>query len=227
VQDRLAQGRDHAATGGRLAAGGPAERDRLPGHDGRIEARELAVLVHHPGHHLRVGVDVRRRDVAVGADELADAIDELPRDVLELVLGELIAGAVDSALRSAERNVDDGRLPAHQRGERPDLVEVDGLVVAHAALVGPPSRVVLHAITTEDMHVPVAQANGDLNRDLAVGRGEHRPDVVVEAEVVGGDIEVVVDRLQRGEVGRGGRGRGGRLGGGGRLDGHGAGVPSS
>ena len=204
VQDRLAQRRDDAAARGRLAPGRAPEGDRLAGDDRRVVAGELAVLVHHPGHDLGVRVHVRGRDVAVGADELADAIDELARDVLQLVQREPVTGAVDPALGAAEGDVDDGRLPAHQRGERPNLVEIDGLVVAHAALVRAAGGVVLHAVAAEHMDAAVAQPDRDLDRDLAVGRREDRADVVVESEVVCGDVEVVVDRLQGGEVRGGG-----------------------
>ena len=57
-----------------VAAEAPAELDGLPGHDARRVAVALAVGVHHPGHGLRVGAHVRRRDIAVDAEHRADVL---------------------------------------------------------------------------------------------------------------------------------------------------------
>ena len=73
---RLAEHVDDAAAGRRLAPVGALERDRLAGHDRRRVAVQLAVLVHHPGHRLGVGADVRRGDVALRAEHLLDLVDE-------------------------------------------------------------------------------------------------------------------------------------------------------
>ena len=62
---------------------------------------------------------------------------------------------VDPALRAAERDADDGGLPAHQLGERAHLVQVHLGVEADAALVGPARAVVLHAEAGEAVDPPV------------------------------------------------------------------------
>ena len=105
-----------------------------------------------------------------------------------------------AALGAAERDAGDRRLPAHQRGERPDLVEVDLRVVADAALVGAARAVVLDAEAAVHAYRAVVHAEGDLDLHLAVGGAQHRPDVVAQFEVVGGDVEPVVDQVDRGDL---------------------------
>ena len=189
------------AAGGRLPAVGPLERDRLAGDDRRRVAVQLAVLVHHPGHHLGVRVDVGRHDVALRAEHLLDLVHERARDRLELVRRELVGRAVDPALRAAERNADDRGLPRHQRRERAGLVEVDLGVVADAALVRPARAVVLDAEAREDVQAPVGEPDRDLDLDLAVGRGQDVAHVVLDPQPVGRDPEVVQDDLVVGELG--------------------------
>ena len=94
----LAEHVDEPAAGRRLAAVGALERDRLAGHDRRRVAVQLAVLVHHPGHRLRVGADVGRRDVALRAEHLLDLVDERARDLLQLGLGHAVASTLTPPL---------------------------------------------------------------------------------------------------------------------------------
>ena len=201
VRRRLAEHVDAAATGGRLAAVGALEGDRLAGADRRRVAVELAVLVHHPGHHLGVGVDVRGRDVAGWPEHLLDLVHERAGDLLELRALELIRGAVDAALGAAEGNAGDRGLPGHQRGQRAHLVDVDLGVEADAALVGAPGAVVLDPIPGEDVDLAVGELHRDLHGDLAVRGPEHDPEVVGELQAVGGDLEVVADDVEVRDLG--------------------------
>ena len=77
-----------AAAGRRLVAAlRAAEADRLAGDDARDRVADVhRVGVHHPGHDLGVGVDVRRRDVLLGADEDLDLGGEAAGQALELLL---------------------------------------------------------------------------------------------------------------------------------------------
>ena len=77
------------------------------------------------------------------------------RDRLQLVRRELVAGAVDAALRAAVRDADDRGLPRHQHRQRAHLVQVDVGVVAQAALVRAAGAVVLHAVPLEDVDLAV------------------------------------------------------------------------
>ncbi len=78
-----------AAAGGRLVATlRAAEADRLAGDDARDGVAGVhRVGVHHPGHDLGVGVDVRGRDVLLGADEDLDLGEEAAGQPLELLHG--------------------------------------------------------------------------------------------------------------------------------------------
>ena len=140
---------DHPASGGGLAAGRAAEVERLAGDDGGGVAVAGREGVHHPRHHLGVGVDVGRGDVAVHAEHVADGVGEPPRHRLELAVAH--AGRVDgdAALGATERQVEQRRLPRHQRRQGAHLVEVGGRVVADAALVRAAGAVVLHAVARE------------------------------------------------------------------------------
>ena len=83
----LAEHVDAAAAGRGLAAKRALEGDGLAGDDRRRMAVELSVLVHHPGHHLGVRVDVGCGDVTGGAEDLLDLVHEGAGDLLELGLG--------------------------------------------------------------------------------------------------------------------------------------------
>ena len=201
VRRRLAEHVDAAAAGRRLATVGALERDRLAGADRRRVAVQLAVLVHHPGHHLGVGVDVRRRDVAGWAEDLLDLVHERAGDLLELGALELVGGAVDAALGAAERDAGDGGLPGHQRGEGADLVDVDLGMEADAALVGAAGAVVLDPVARVDVDLAVGELDRDLHGDLAVGRPEDDPQVVGELQAVGRHLEVVADDVEVRDLG--------------------------
>ena len=201
VRRRLAEHVDAAATRGSLAPVGALEGDWLAGADRRRVAVQLAVLVHHPGHHLGVGVDVRRRDVPGWPEHLLHLVHERASDLLELRALELIGGAVDTTLGAPEGNPGHRGLPGHQRSQRADLVDIDLGVEADAALVGAPGAVVLDAIARVDVDLAVGELHRDLHGDLAVRRPEHDPQVVGELQAVGGDLEVVADDVEVRDLG--------------------------
>ncbi len=64
-------------------------------------------------------------------------------------------------------------------------------------LYGPQAPVVLHPVALGDDEVAVVEAQRDLDGDLPVRGGEHRVQLVVEADDGGGLLEVAVDRLER------------------------------
>ena len=125
VAGRLDDAEDGAAGRRLVAALRPAEADRLAGDDARDGVPGVhGVGVHHPGHDLGVGVDVRRRDVLLGPDQDLDLGEEPAGQALELLLAELLGVDDDAALAAAVRDADDGALPGHPHREGLDLVEV-------------------------------------------------------------------------------------------------------
>ena len=201
VRGGLAEHVDAAPAGRRLAAVRALQRDRLAGDDRRRVAVELSVLVHHPGHHLGVGVHVRGGDVPRGAEDLLDLVHERARDLLHVGGVELVGGAVDAALGAAEGDAGDRGLPGHQRGERADLVDVHLRVEADAALVGAARAVVLDAVAGVDVDLAVGETDRDLDRDLPVGGPEDDAQIIGEPEVVAGHLEVVADDVEVGNLG--------------------------
>ena len=150
-------------------------------------------------------------------------------DAFELGGGEGAGVALDAALAAAEGDADEGALHGHEEGEGLDVVEVDVLVVAEAALVGSEGVVVLDAVALEEPVVSVVHADGEVDHDLVLGLGEDDADAVLEVdgvcgaehggdglevEVVGvvGEAELIDDRVAGGGLcldAVGGVGRGG------------------
>ena len=181
-----------AAAGRRLVAAlRAAEADRLAGDDaGDRVAGVHRVGVHHPGHDLGVGVDVRRRDVLLGSDEDLDLGEEAAGQALELLLAELLGVDDDAALAAAVRDADDRALPGHPHGEGLDLVERDVLVVADAALGRPATEVVLDAVAGEDLDGSVVHVDREMDGQLAAGLAQDAAHALVHPQAVGGEIEL-------------------------------------
>ena len=74
---------------------------------------------------------------------------EAARDARQLVLRELARVAAHAALRAAVRQPQQRALPGHPHRERRALAEVDGVVVADAALRRAEHRRVLHPVGRE------------------------------------------------------------------------------
>lgn len=110
--------------------------------------------------HPRVGVHVGRGDVLARAYDLLDRLHQLPRQLLQLPLRQLLGVDRHAALGAAEGDVHHGGLPGHQRREAADVVEVDGGVVAEAALEGAAAVVVLHAVGVEDLDLACLLSRG-------------------------------------------------------------------
>ena len=157
------------ATGGRLVAAlGAAEADGLAGDDARDGVADVhRVRVHDPGHDLGVGVDVRRGDVALGADEDADLGREAAGQALQLAQRELLGIDDHAALAAAVGDVHHRALPGHPHGQGLDLVEGHVLVVADAALGRAAAEVVLDAVAGEDLDAAVVHLDREVDDQLA------------------------------------------------------------
>ena len=90
---------DGATGGGLVAAFGAAQADRLAGDDARDRVALVhRVGVHDPGHDLGVGVDVRGRDVLLGADEDLDLGGEPAGERLELLQASFLGSTMTPPL---------------------------------------------------------------------------------------------------------------------------------
>ncbi len=89
----------------------PPEFERLAGDDTRcVFAGLLLVLVHHPGHHLRAGVDVRSRDVGLRSDDVGVLGDVGPGEPFALTHREATRVDLDAAFCATKGDIDDGTL---------------------------------------------------------------------------------------------------------------------
>ena len=191
VAGRLDDGVDAAAGRRLVAALGAAEADRLAGDDARDRVAGVhRVGVHHPGHDLGVGVDVRRRDVLLGPDQDLDLGEEAPGQALELLLAELLGIDDHAALAAAVRDADDRALPGHPHREGLDLVERDVLVVADAALGRAAAEVVLDAIAGEDLDGAVVHVDREMDGELAARLAQDEAHAGIQAEALGREVEL-------------------------------------
>jgi len=183
VLERLAR-HDHHTASGRLAT--PARTtqfQRLAGHDARRRVADVhAVGVHHPRHHLLVGVDVGRGDVLLGADEVDDLRDVAARQRFDLAAREPRRIADDAALAAAERDVGQRALPGHPGGQRRHLVQRHAGVVADATLGGTERDVVLDAEAGEHLDLAAVHEHRARHGDLPLRVAEDVPDAALEAE---------------------------------------------
>ena len=140
------------------------------------------VRVEDPGHHARVGADVRRRDVLLRADLVDDLAREAAGHALELAPRKLLRIADDAALRAAERQAHERALPRHPHRERLDLVAGDVRVVADAALRRAARDVVRDAVALEDGHRAVVHRDGDRDLDGLLAPLEDVDQVRVDRE---------------------------------------------
>ena len=156
--------------------------------------------VHDPGHDLGVGVHVGRGDVAVDAEHVPDGVGEAAGHGLNLAVAHGADVDGDAALGPTEGDVDERRLPRHERRQGPDLVEVGLRVVPDPALVGTAGAVVLDAIAREDAQLARVHAHRHLDADLPVRRLEHVVHLVLEMDEGGAAVEEGVDRFVGAEV---------------------------
>ncbi len=150
--EQLARADRHAAAGRFLAALRAAHVQRLAGDDlEHLRAFDHAGRIGHPRHHLRVRVNVRRGDVALGAEDRQDHRSEAPGHARQLTLRHAGGVDLDAALAAAVGDVHDRAFPGHHGRKALDLVQVDVRVIPDAALARPTRRRMLHAVALEDL----------------------------------------------------------------------------
>src|SRR5437868_14789346 len=100
--------------------------------------------VHHPGHDLRVGIDVGCWDIPIGPDQDADLAGVAAGQVLQLVTAQPLGIHDHSTLCSAVGDPDHGALPGHPHRHCPYPIHCDARVIAEATLGWAAIEVVMH-----------------------------------------------------------------------------------
>ena len=184
-----------------LATFAAADRHRLAGH--HAESRKSLghrVGIHHPGHRLRIGIDVRRRNILLGPDQRQNFRRIAPRHPLELWLAHPLRIANHAALAAAKGNVRSRRLPRHPHRQRLHFIRRNSRMVAKTALRRSARHVVLHAIAGKNLHLPVIHLRGDGNFQHALGRAQDLPQSRIQLQVLSGKIELNLSDAKRVQV---------------------------
>jgi len=183
--------------GGIIAAKASAQRHRLTcDHRGGALPAKLGVFVHHPAHDSGVGINVRRRNVRFGSDEIRYLVNETAAQSFQLQMGQLLGIDDDAAFRAAVRYPHHGTLAVHPERERLHLAQVHAGMVADAPFSRAARIVVAHTVPREHAQGPIIHPNGDRNLknrlwmtkslhgffvDIGVRRGARQsPDGVLE-----------------------------------------------
>jgi hypothetical protein len=148
----------------------PAEFNGFAGDDAGDGATLVRrVGVHHPGHDLRIRVDVGSGDILGRADDDADLAGVAARDFFELVQGQALGVDPDAAFGAAVGDVHCGVLDRHPGGERQDFLQGHVGVVAHAAFAGPAREVVLDTVAFEMRDFAGVHLDGDIDDQRPLG----------------------------------------------------------
>src|SRR5215471_4678243 len=115
--------------------------------------------IHDPGHGLRVGVHIRRGNVAIRADDGRNFKRIPASEPFELSLRHALRITDHTALATAVGNADGRALPRHPRGEGLNFIERDVWMVTNASLGWAARNVVLHTITLEDFCLATVHAH--------------------------------------------------------------------
>ena len=167
-----AHGED-ASAGGLATTERSTEVHRLAGdHAGGGGAFVHGIGVHHPRHHLFVGVDVGGGNVLGGADDDPDLAGVAPGHALKFSAGELPRVHTDAALGAAVGHVDGGVLDRHPGRQGHDFGQRDVLVEPHTAFAGAARGIVLHAVALEVGGGTVVQQDRHVHDQGALGAFE-------------------------------------------------------
>jgi hypothetical protein len=139
VAEEFAQRILHAAARRLDPALNAARMGRLAGHAGLgvdVGGVHARILVGDPGHLALARAHVGGGHVLGGVDQVAldQLIGKAAGDLFQLMLVPGAGIDAEPALRPAEGRLDQRAFVGHQRGQRLDLVLIDGCGIADAAL---------------------------------------------------------------------------------------------
>src|SRR5579875_1740679 len=109
------------------------------------------IFIHHPGHYLRSGVNVRRRHINIRSHKIGYCSYVGPAKSLQFTFTELLWITYDSTLGPSKWKVCDGSFPCHPCCKclysRKCLLRVE----PYSSLCRPSGVVVMHPETGEDL----------------------------------------------------------------------------
>ena len=118
-------------------------------------------------------------------------VTKRPRDPAQLTHGELGGVAVDPPFGPAKRDVNDCRLPRHQRGQGGCVVLVDGGMIAESALHWASGLVVLNPISHVVKKLSIIGLGDQLHLDDPAWRHEDLSEPVRQIQDLRGLRQVV------------------------------------
>src|SRR5258708_6111677 len=190
-----------AAAGGLVPTLAPADRQRLAGdHSGSAVSDLHRIGIHHPRHHLSIGVDIGGGDVAVRSDQNRQLAGKAPSHPLQLAAGHLLRIADHAALRATVGDVHYRAFPGHPGRQRLHLIQADVGVVADSTLRRSEGKAVLDPISLEDANRAIVHSGGNADDQTALRLDENLPNAGVELEVFRRSGELLVGDMERIEV---------------------------
>ena len=134
-----------AARRGILTPDRAAQGNGLARDDGRGRlALDRGIFIGHPAHDHGIGIDVRRRDIAIRADDAGKGLDIGARQPLQLGLGQGLGVHLDRPFAPAIGQVGHRALDRHPEGQGLNLLDA-GIGVEADAPLGRAARVVIAA----------------------------------------------------------------------------------
>src|ERR1700727_1019017 len=162
----------------------PADVQRLScNYGGDSLAHVHGIGIHDPRHHLLVGVDVRRGNILLRADELDQLCRVAARHPLQLADRHFFRIADHTTLGTAEGNVHHRALPGHPAGQRAHFIQRDIGRVADTTLRRPARDGVLDAVAGEDFDGTVVHADREVHDKLACWIPQNLPESVVQVQL--------------------------------------------
>src|SRR5579859_527762 len=171
---RLAGHKQDACSGGIVTAFAAADRKRLARDDRRDGVALVhGIGIHDPGHHLRVGVDIRRGNIAVRANDDRNFGSIAAGEPFKFRRTHALGVADDAALRAAIGDADDRAFPGHPHRQRLDLVECDLRAIANATFGRTTIDVMLYTIACKGLDATIIQAYRKIHCQFALGFAQY------------------------------------------------------
>ena len=124
------------------------------------------VGVHDPRHGLFAGADVRRWNVALGANPIRQFRGISPRQALHFSARQFARIADDSPLGAAERNVHHRAFPRHPRRQRAHFINRNIRRETNPAFSRPPYVRMQNAVPREHFQLPVIHSHRDVQSNF-------------------------------------------------------------